>query len=309
MSVFKSVYFHRMLMYRRILRRNQHGQDEIEKDYRSTQELDEKMMNLIQNYSENNCIRLNKEFEDSIVLEVLHYDSHYIYARIGKQKDILSVHLRDQETLVAEKIDKTENQELEIFTYLLIDRENYIISYLREQAAPSIQELSKIISIYFGESNHLYSEISGVIIDDAIPILKQKDIIGSIEYSVTVPSTQRINIDQLGLTEDQFEYLSNQKSVNITVKLVAERNKDSFQDRNRMELFFRNLLQWTRKVKVRAKNEGEYMQTYDIENSPFTRREKFSFDNTAEDIENEIRQRLINVYETNKNDILTYIND
>lgn len=308
MAVYRNVYFHRMLMYRRVFRQNENGNEVMEKDYQTIQRLDETVLDLINNYSENNCLRLNDEFEENVVLEILNVNDRYIYARIGKQQDILSVHLRDTETLVPAEIERVGNQQLEIFTYLLIERENYIISFLREQSAPSIQELGSLISNFFGTIRELHSEISSVMIEDAIPILASKDIIGSIEYKVAVPHDELLGIDQLGLSRTQFEMLSNQRSADFTVKLVAERNRDALEDRGALREFFGGIAEVARSIRVKAKDDDEYMQTFKLEDSPFTRRERFEFDRNAENIQNEIQNRLENVFEINRDDILLYVN-
>lgn len=280
----------------------------MEKDYQSIQRIDETVMDLIDNYSENDCLRLSGEFQENVVLEILNVSEDYIYARIGKQQDILTVHLRDTETLASSEIERVGNQQLEIFTYLLIERENYIISFLREQSAPSIQELGKLISNFFGTTRELHSEISSVMIDDAIPILANKDIIGSMEYKVAVPSEELLDIDQLGLNRNQFEMLTNQKNIDFTVKLVAERNRDAFEDRGVLRAFFDNIAGVARNIKVKAKDEDEYMQTFELEDSPFTRREKFDFDRNANDIQAEIQEKLVGVFEFNREYILQYVN-
>src|SRR5690606_8932016 len=111
---------------------------------------------------------------------------------------------------------------------------------------------------------------------------------------------EKISIDRLGLSEKQFEALSNQKSVDIEVKLVASRNKDALTDKAKVKQFFKNILNLTDKVSVKAKDNGEYMQSYDIIDSAFTKRTKFNFDRGSENIEKEIEKQLLDVYNTNK---------
>lgn len=307
MAVYKNVYFHRMLMYRRIFRRGQDGNEIMEMDYQPLERLDATVIDLINN-SENNCLRLNDEFEENVVLEILNVSDQYIYARIGKQQDIITVHLRDTETLEPAEITRVGNQQLEIFTYLLIERENYIISFLSEQSAPSIQELGKLISNFYGTTRELHSEISSVMIEDAIPILANKDMIGAIEYKVAVPSDELLDIDRLGLNQSQFEMLTNQKNMDFTVKLIAERNQDAFEDRGSLREFFRGISDVARNIRVNAKNDDEYMQTFKLEDSPFTRKERFDFNREAENIQNEIQERLQHVFELNRDDILRFVN-
>ena len=295
-------------MYRRVFRQNANGNDVMEKDYQTTQQLDQIFMNLITSETENNCLRLNEEFQESVVLEILEVTEKYIYARIGKSKNILSVHLRDIETLEPAEIETVGNQQLEVFTYLLIERANYIITFLREQSAPSIQELGKLVGNFYGRDRELHSEISSVLIEDAIPLLATKDVIGTIEYKVSVPRDEFIGIDQLGLKQADFEQLTNQRTVDFTIKLVAERNRDAFEDRGPFREFLSNISEVARSIKVKAKNNNEYMQTFNLDNSPFTRKEKFEFNQNAEDIQNEIQNKLTRIFETHQEEILRFVN-
>lgn len=295
-------------MYRRVFRQDAEGNIIVEKAYQTLQQLDQVFMDLIENETENSCLRLNEEFQENVVLEVLQVSEEYIYARIGKQKNILSVHLRDTETLEPAKIETVGNQQLEVFTYLLIERANYIISFLREQSAPSIQELGKLVGNFYGLDRELHSEISSVLIEDAIPLLASKDVIGTIEYKVSVPGDEFIGIDQLGLSQADFEQLTNQRNVDFTIKLVAERNRDAFEDRGTLREFLRSISEVARGIKVKAKNNNEYMQTFELDNSPFTRRERFEFNHNAEDIQNEIQIKLTRIFEIHQEEILRFVN-
>lgn len=153
----------------------------------------------------------------------------------------------------------------------------------------------------------MYGEVSSVVIEDAIPILKTKKTIGSISYKLSIPTDEKINIDRIGLSEKQFEALRNQKSINIEVNLVAQRNKDQVPQREKLEGFLKSILSMTKKVNVKAKNDNEYMQSYDIVDSNFTKRVKFAFERDAQSISKEIKEKLVEVYEINKRDILEFI--
>lgn len=304
--IYKNVYFHRMLIYKqKVITDKQKKSHQTQKEYKDIKMLDQKIQYIIDNKLNNNSIRIDPSGKDTI--EFLNVTGEFIYARIGRTKDILSVQLRNNKTLEPSPVDKSAEQDLEIFTYLLIDRKEYIISFLKEQSAPSIQSIAGIINNNFGESEDLFAEISSVTIDDAIPILASKEIIGTINYKLSIPSDEKISIDRLGLSEKQFEMLSNQKSVDIEVKLVASRNKDALTDKSKVKQFFEKILKLTDKVSVKAKDSDEYTQTYNIIDSAFTKRTKFNFDRGSNNIEKEIEKELLNVFRTNKEDILQYI--
>ncbi|MBT2614142.1 MULTISPECIES: hypothetical protein [unclassified Bacillus (in: firmicutes)] len=261
---------------------------------------------ILKNKLKNNSY-LIKSDDAQYTFEIINSDDTYIFGKIGRYKDMISFQLRDRETLESSKISKTNTQDLEVFTYLLIDRSNYLISYLKEQSAPSISVLSSLIDNVYGSTQSLFGEVSSIMIEDAIPILKKKDTIGSISYKVAVPSTEKINIDALGLSEKDFEMLQNQKSVQFEVKLVAERNKSAIEDPNKLEQFLKKIMKKTEKIKVSAKDTSEYMQTYNIVGSIMTKREKFEFDKDSTNIESEIEKKLKKTYENNKEEIQEYV--
>lgn len=303
---FKNVYFHKFNVYRRSMQKGKKEADTMVKSYLKNKDIDKWVNEILTNNLKNDCTVLDNSTTQE-TLEVLDYDEKYIYARIGKMKDIFTVHLRNKQTLKASPIARTTGQELEIFTYLLIDRKNYIVSYIKEQSAPSIQKLGYLIDNNYAQSHKLYGEIASVLIEDAIPILKSKKTIGSISYKVSIPTDEKINIDRLGLTEKQFESLRNQKSIEIDVQLTAQKNKDSIPKREKLDGFIKGILKLTKKVNVKAKNENEYMQNYKIVDSLFTKRVKFEFDRDAKSIRKEIKDKLVQVYEANQEDILEFV--
>lgn len=303
---YKYVYFHKMEIYKRNVKTNRESNDVLEKIYFSTKDLDEKVTDIMENHLIRHCIILEQE-DQQITLELLNVTDEYIYARIGRMRDIATVHLRNKHTLEATPITKKDGQEFEIFTYVYIDRSNYVISFIHEQGAPSIQKLGNLIGNVYGETENVFSEITSIMIEDAIPLLKKKEQIGTILYKVSVPPDERINIDELGLTEDQFEALDNQKSIDIEVKLVAERNQDAIPDRSKFDTFIKNIINITRRVKVKAKDSNEYMQTYNIVGNPLTKKVKIDFTYPGEEMNKEIERQLRKVYLDHKNEILKYV--
>lgn len=305
---YKNVYFHEMKIYKRSIKTKEKGNDILGKIHCNCSSivLDEKIKDIIENHLNYNCIILEQE-NQQITLELLNVTEEYIYARIGRMRDIKTVHLRNRDTLEATPITKKDEQEFEIFTYLYIDRSNYVISFIREQGAPSIQKLGNLIGNVYGETENLFSEITSIMIEDAIPLLKKKEQIGTIIYKVSVPPDERINIDELGLTEDQFEALSNQKSIDIEVKLVAERYQDAIPDRSKFDTFIKKLTNITNKVKVKAKDYNEYMQTYNIVGDPLTKKVKINFTYPGKEMDKEIERQLRKVYLDHKDEILKYV--
>ncbi|MFJ7681643.1 hypothetical protein [Peribacillus butanolivorans] len=307
MSTFKNVYFHKLNVFKRQLSKGTKiSAGKMTKRYQPNVVINQLFDDILTNKLKNNSYVIKSD-DAQYTFEIINSDDRYIFGKIGRYKDMISFQLRDRETLESSKISKTNTQDLEVFTYLLIDRSNYLISYLKEQSAPSISVLSSLIDNVYGSTQSLFGEVSSIMIEDAIPILKKKDTIGSISYKVAVPSTEKINIDTLGLSEKDFEMLQNQKSVQFEVKLVAERNKSAIEDPNKLEQFLKKIMNKTQKIKVSAKDTDEYMQTYNIVGSIITKREKFEFDKDSTNIESEIEKKLKKTYENNKEEIQEYV--
>jgi len=197
----------------------------LHKIYKKTEELDKEILKIFSSDEvANQCLLLDKG-TNLETLEILNIQDSYIFARIGKMKDIRTMHLRDTKTLISSDIEKSGNQEIEIFTYLLVDRENYIISYLSEQSAPSVYTLGNIFRLYSFNEN-LRGEVVAIPIKNLLKVLEGKKKITRVGYKVCIPSSSILNIDELNLTEKQFEYYKNLKSVNISVELIGETNKN-----------------------------------------------------------------------------------
>src|SRR5699024_1145576 len=167
------------------------------------------------------------------------------------------------------------------------------------------QRLGHLLTQVF-KDKEFFGEISSITIEDALPLISKKAQIGTINYKVSIPPEggQYFSQEYTGLSEKEYEWLSNQKSIDFDVKLVVERNKDSFEGkRDRFSDLIRKITGFAKMVKIKAKNEDEYMQEYKIVDSPFKRRQKFNFNRNAESISEEIYKELKYVYQTNKNEI------
>ncbi|WP_342515653.1 hypothetical protein [Sutcliffiella sp. FSL R7-0096] len=305
MEAYKNIYFHKLDVYKRRFLKKKKAADTMLKDWLDSKSINSLFDDIIQTKLSNNCVVINDETGQK-TLEILDFNDQYIFARIGRYQDLISVHLRDRTTHVSETISRTADQDLEIFTYLLIDRDNFIISFLKEFAAPSIRTLQFLIdNNYFGRE--LFGEVSGVIVEDAIPLLKSKDTVGTISYKVQVPTDNILSYDDIGLSQSEFIHLRNQKHVEIEVKLVAERNKSAFKDESGIEKVLKKILEKTKKVKVRAKDNEGLMQTYSVVESLLTKRIKFEFDRSVEEIQKEIYNKLKITYESNKQEIIDYV--
>lgn len=305
---YKNVYFHRMEMFEQ---RVDTSTNTVIKTPQDVSVLDQEIESIITNKAINDCLTLELGFNQE-TFEVLNITDKYIYARIGKMKDILTMQLRDRETLESATITKGAGQELEIFTYLLIDRKNYVISYLSEQSAPGVHKLENLIPAY-SKNENLRIVVYAITVKDVLEILKKKTTISKIQYKISIPSSSILNIDELNLSENEYENYQNLSYTTIDVSLVGEPKKNivkRFEQLGDLLKRVTNLpLGKSKQVTIYAKGtmENDYSHAYQLFGDSFCKKTKFKFDRDAVDSSKEIEQQLVTVYETNKSEILEFI--
>ena len=82
--------------------------------------------------------------ESPYVIEVISYDSHQVFAKIGRQNSTDTVALRDQTTLETENVPMRESQSLELYTYFLLDFGTGILSYIGIGGVPKISAIRSL---------------------------------------------------------------------------------------------------------------------------------------------------------------------
>src|SRR5699024_4164244 len=208
LMVYKNVYFHQLHLYKRDFNSNEESNNKNNKLYQNNNVLNQKMKHIIDNeLNEHNCIQIVEQDDGkSEVLEVISENDKFIFARLGSMRDIYQFQLRNRNTFKPDPIDKDDDQEVEVFTYLLLDMKNFIISYLKGQSAPSIQRLGHLLTQVFKEEGFV-GEISSISIEDALPLISKKDYIGTINYKVAIPPEGGKYFTQefTGLTEKEYE--------------------------------------------------------------------------------------------------------
>ncbi|RDW15948.1 hypothetical protein [Oceanobacillus chungangensis] len=310
-KTFKKLHFHQLSVLKRTLVKKAGTASEQQFDDLEIKQVNNLFEEIINNKLNNNCIRIQQEYDpDYTTLEVIEHNDEYIFGRLGKEKDVRAFHIREGKTLISKPIDVKKDQIFEVFTYLLIDRETLIVSYLFEQSAPSILKLGELFTNLYKDDS-LFGEIAAVSVEDAIPFLSQKDSIGTITYKTTLPpSDSRLwNEEVTGLDRSTYESIENLKNVEITVKLVAERNKDTFPDKGMFSQAIRKITEFGSKIKVRAKNDDEYTQEHSLINNPLTKKVNFEFNEDIQDmklIKQDIYEKMVKVYNKNKSEVLRF---
>ncbi|HAQ0412578.1 TPA: hypothetical protein IWO76_000598, partial [Enterococcus faecium] len=265
--------------------------------------------------NENNSIKILKDLGNpngySATMEVLSNNDNYVFGKLGKEHDINQFQIRKTDTLKSRDISKAADELFESFSYFLIDKSTFSVSYIKETTAPNISYLSYLITNEFISTDKIRGWIECLVDKDAIEMLSGKDIIGTMEYDITLPPEYTKSL--LRLSEKEYDLLQHQKGIRVAVTLQAARRKTSvFEEEKDATNFFTSMMKKGIDLKVKAKDESdEFMQDFKLVENPFTKRVNFNYDNSKissiHDLQSSIEEQLWLKTQQNKHDILSYI--
>jgi hypothetical protein len=324
----KKVYFHKLNYYERAFVKDAKLADTEKKKYKSEKLFSLELKRILSKHVTANCLKL-EEGSSQITLEVISETKEFLFARLGKLQDIKTVHLRNKKTLKASPIHKAIDQEIEIFTYLLLDKTNMVCSYIREQGAPHIKKLENIVSRYRTNEN-MFLDVDPIVVDDTLELLKKKDKIGKIDYQVSLPIDELLDKDHLDLPVDDFIKLKNMKSAKIQITLTGQTNTSIVENISEnigkvVKRVMGNKLGTTEKFTITGKKESEYVQDHNMFDDIFVRKTNINMksidskikklDHTKDDyyekveqiVFDQIKSKLLEVYRVNKGELSNYI--
>lgn len=323
---YKNVHFYQMIYFEKEQVKPGKAESEQKVKFFTQEELKLKIEELISNESSGNCLILEKGY-NQITLEILSNTNEYIFARIGRMQDIRRVHLRNKETLKAEPIQKKINQEIEIFTYLIISKKNMVIAYITEQGAPHIRKFNRITDYHLDDYEHI--EVHPVVVPDALKVLKGKEKITKMDYTIALPTEELLDKDHLNLPIDDFINLKDVKTATIKITVTGQKEKNIVQNISENIEKIVTAIKGskngeTKSISFNAKNEGEYTHSYNIFDEYFVRKTKMNtlqldkkistLDNASDDyldkvqklVHDEIKNKLISTYKENEFDLVQY---
>jgi len=148
-----------------------------------------------------NCVNINgfdsltldvgEHNVDRITMDILHRDGNYLFARVGKTKDINEALIRDirtNEINTVVDVADNENKKLEIFTYFLLDYTTGVLAFIEGQAAPNVSNLTNIIYRY---NDGYLMNIENIVSNETVrTLLTPGSIISKLNYNFRVPAPE-----------------------------------------------------------------------------------------------------------------------
>lgn len=305
------------------------GKNLVERTELSYEELKNDIKSIIKTNLINNTIILD-DAPDWVVMEILEMGKNinvkannanidecsYIFARLGRKKDINNIQKRNRKDYSTKKIEIDIDEDMEVYTYLYIFFEESVkkisIAYLTSKSAPHISKISNLIYKY-GNNKSNVIEVNPILTEESTKILQGKQIINAIQYKIAVPTQKIIGLDGIGLPEDVYEELVNVKSTDIVITITAERNQNLLKDKTKIETLKDHIYKTHKSnvkdclAKAKDSTRSHALPYHFLENEFIS---KVNFKYSTKNIEeryNEIRDKLHTEYINNRNDLLSYM--
>lgn len=248
--------------------------------------------------------------------EFLKNNRGYIFGRLSRPKDANAYQRRNKKTKITNPIT-LQGEIFESKSYFILDTDTMSFCYLNEEGAPSalvMKDFFENVTKDIVNFDRVFSNVCVIQKKDGLEVLSKKDYVGSIYYNMAF--SDKSKLEETGLNQKQFEFLSHQKYAAMTMKLVVERGKQSFEKDKRSDLrkFIRSLIhKGATNIKVMAKDDEEHMQAFAIENNPLALKVGFDYFNNPNmnllEFEERLRLDLVTKYESQKVELSAYLAD
>ena len=247
-------------------------------------------------------------YSSNYVVEVVSYSNHRVFLRIGQQNSANTVALRDRNTLETEDVPMRASQLLELFTFCLIDFETGIVSYIGINGAPRISAVRKMFDNSLLKERKIHAALAAILTEDILDYLLGKSIIGGITVRVAVPSDEVLS--EKGESATTFDALRNVKTSTATYNITGKRNKSIFATSSIFAKWIADLkLKYGDSIQalsVRAKDNGEKSQVYDLLQYNFTKTVGMGETDSSTLGVDDFKEALTSTYETYKDELLRY---
>lgn len=254
---------------------------------------------------------IEAERKKDAVLEITDRKGSLVFGKLCSEQDIRNFQTRDRETLVVNRKAVNPERILEKFSYFLLDTNNFTVCYIKEVGAPKIDYLGYAISNLFDNTSpKKEGRLTPLLDPDVLKTVASKEIIGSIQYEMTIPSWATMDIT--GLSEEQYRDLQHTKGVKIAVTIRPEFRKKSILTGDETERFkwLSNFFIGKDKVTAKAKDSEESISIdYNLEEHKFIKKINFKDDDfiDIETFDTEIFGVITDEYQKNKQDIESYL--
>ncbi|OUP69723.1 hypothetical protein B5F09_14250 [Erysipelatoclostridium sp. An173] len=243
---------------------------------------------------------------EKYMIEYIAMEEKEMFVRIGKETPENVIGKRNHDTGNLSNIELDNGETIETYTYLFVDFENCIMSFLMLSGAPSRVVFEKYLNSI---DQTITFDCTPITTDNILEKIINKSILGTIQYSYCNPK-ENVLRDIPGVTDTVLDSLNINKST-ITVSLAPPRNKsltrraaELLKLKDDLEQLHNNDL---KKISINARDEDETMVTYNLLDYKFNSYVSIQMINTLN--ENDFKKIIIQAYNKQKNDLRNHIRD
>lgn len=161
---------------------------------------------------------------DRVTLDILRNDNEYLFARVGKTKDINEALIRDIRTNQIDNVVDPEEiayKKLEIFTYFLLDYTNGLLGFVEGQSAPNVNTIGNIVNNY---SNIYEMTLENIVSNDTVrTLLTPGSVISKLNYNFRIPNPEILL--GLGLRREVIDILTDTDVTQANLIIRNDRRK------------------------------------------------------------------------------------
>lgn len=252
-------------------------------------------------------------FDKEIYFDVLKESNEYLFFTIGHEARA-SFQLRNITSLDAKELQKSKDEILEAYTYILYCYQSGVITYLSDGKSPSIRNLTRLFNIHtLGQRLEKFDnlEINTEVIahKDILEAAVKKESFYDLTLDVTTP-----NAEILGSLFPNNEKLYEEivrDGLSLNVKLVVSKEKVKGKKKGNLgdvlsTSSIKNFISFVKgkpevnSLKARARNEEERLQDFDFFDSQLTYKIPWTMDTEY------FRKQLLNLSESSPEDYERY---
>lgn len=242
------------------------------------------------------------------VIEVVSYEDHRAFLKIGQQNPSNTVALRDRSTLETEAVPMNSNQLLELYTFCLIDFVTGIVSYIGINGAPRISAVRNMFDQILYKEHSIVAQLAVILTNDILDVLIHKHIISKVSITVAIPEDQILS--DIGVDLENFDAIRNLHTQTAQYSLVGKRNRNIFSASDKLaELIASIKMKFGDQLKglsANAKDQDEKSQTYDLLQYSFTKTVVLGQEDEELLQLDDFMNALVSTYDQYKDELLKY---
>lgn len=304
----KNIYFYKMDIYKKNLKPDNTLEQIFQSERKIYKVLNDIYRNKTKTKTQNGSFVLEKG-NNQVTFDFIDFNKDYVLARLGRVSDKNAIQIRNTVTYIPKGINTSTNEEIEVYTYFLLDFNTGIISFISSMYAPSILKLKNLECIY--DLKNFKFNIYPIVNKEAIKDVMKKQYVTKFDVEVAVPTDEILDLEGIGLSMKEYINVKELKyqRIGVTMKTVKPTG-NVFKDKKKIKHLVNKIIgsnAEVKKITVDAKNDDENIKLYNLIEHKII--EKTDFESSVknpEKYQKEVVQQLKKAYNENEESLKKY---